>query len=85
MDKMDLFLNNNGYGYDKSEEELASLVNEFFKNDASGEARIIFGIMLVLNIEYKFFDEKTSLEKVSNLLFDNLTKLGEVLEELNKN
>ncbi|RIA66530.1 hypothetical protein EI71_01579 [Anaeroplasma bactoclasticum] len=85
MDQMDLFLNNNGNGYDKCEEELVSLVNEFFKNDASGEARIIFGIKLALNSEYKFFDEKTSLEKVSNLLFDNLTKLGEVLEELKKN
>lgn len=85
LDQMEEYIKKNGEGLDKSEEELSSLVEEFFKNDASGEARIIFGLKLVLNSDYEFFDEKTSLEKVSNILFDNLTKLADIKEELKKN
>ncbi len=81
---IDRFVEANG-NLDKSDDELKDMVSSFFEKDIHGEARILMGLKLALASEYKYEDEKKSLECVSNILFDNLTKIGELKEELKKN
>ena len=68
-----------------SKEELKESVEEFYKEDTNNEARILMGLKLLLQSEYSFACPNESEEKVSDVLFDNLTKLKELKEELKKN
>lgn len=68
-----------------SKEELKESIQEFYKEDTNNEARILMGLKLLLQSEYSFACPNESEEKVSDVLFDNLTKLKELKEELKKN
>ena len=81
---IDKFIEKNGE-LDKTEDELKDMIASFFNKDICGEARILMGLKLALASEYKYEDEKKSLEFVSNILFDNLCKIEELKEELKKN
>ena len=68
-----------------SREELKESIQEFYKEDTNNEARILMGLKLLFQSEYSYVCVNESEEKVSDVLFDNLTKLKELKEELKKN
>jgi hypothetical protein len=85
LDNLEDFNNKNKDIPLMSKEELKESVEEFYKEDTNNEARILMGLKLLLQSEYSFACPNESEEKVSDVLFDNLTKLNELKEELKKN
>lgn len=83
LDNIDDFKEKHGE-LDKSEDELKEMVKNFLKED-NLEARTLIGLKIALESNYKFHNEKESLAKVSNIVFDDSNRLEEIKEELKKN